>query len=142
MKRDIRLHGLSSDHHHALVLARRIRHNFETAMADAALVETVLEVYRAELQPHFEVEESLLLPALADAGRLELVERTRSEHEALRAFLAAARAGQVDALERFASLLEAHVRFEERELFPACEALLAEHVLDDVAVRAPKRGRS
>jgi hypothetical protein len=25
VKRDVRLHGLTSDHHHALVLARRIR---------------------------------------------------------------------------------------------------------------------
>jgi len=36
------------------------------------------------------------------------------------------------------------VRFEERELFPACEALLPDAVLAEVARRAPKEddGRS
>jgi hypothetical protein len=60
------------------------------------------------------------------------------EHRALRRDLGAALAGDVDGLGRFASLLEAHVRFEERELFPACEASLPDDVLAAIAARAPK----
>ena len=138
MKRDIRLHGLSSDHHHALVLARRIRQAAADGALDAAFVQTVQARYTEELAPHFQVEEDLLLPALQEANETALVDRTLAEHVELRALLANAGAGQHDCLERFASLLEAHVRFEEQQLFGACERLLDESVLDQVAKRAPK----
>ena len=142
MKRDVRLHGLSSDHHHALVLARRIREAVRAGHADAALFDAVHEAYTSELRPHFQVEEELLLPALELAGRPDLVRRTLSEHEELHNVLREARGGSVvAALERFASLLERHVRFEERELFVVCEQLLDDAVLGEVAVRAPKRRR-
>ena len=138
MKRDIRLHGLSSDHHHALVLARRIREAAARGELGLALAAHARERYDAELAPHFAVEEEELLPALAAAGRQDLAERTRGEHEALRAHLRAAEAGELARLGQFAALLEAHVRFEEGELFPACEALAGDEVLGRVARRAPK----
>ncbi|MCC6641424.1 MAG: hypothetical protein IT386_09715 [Deltaproteobacteria bacterium] len=37
--------------------------------------------------------------------------------------------------------LHAHVRFEEHELFPVCEALLPDAALAEVARRAPKDER-
>lgn len=109
MKRDPRLRGLSSEHHDALVLVRRIRR--EPASCDVAAA-------CAALAAHFLLEERVLLPALAAAGRTDLAKRTAAEHEAIRA--------AVTTPLRFADLLEAHVRFEERELFPVCEALIPE----------------
>lgn len=122
MKRDPRLHALSRDHHHALVLARRASRGDIDA-------ETMRASFDAELAPHFAVEERVLLPALREAGgaTLALAERTLSDHEAMRAAVAR---GDVAELAR---LLEAHVRFEEREVFPACEALLPSSVLDALA---------
>jgi hemerythrin-like domain-containing protein len=38
----------------------------------------------------------------------------------------------------FGERLGDHVRFEERELFPACEATLSDDVLDEVARRVPR----
>jgi len=84
------------------------------------------------------VEEEELLPALTARGRRDLVDRTLAEHEALRGHLAAAQAGEPGRLEAFGLLLEAHVRFEEGELFPACEALVGDEVLARVAHRSPK----
>jgi len=43
MKRDPRLHGLSSDQHHALVLARTIRMAFDRAGAAGELNDVVLD---------------------------------------------------------------------------------------------------
>ena len=120
MKRDPRLRALSVDHHHALVIARR---------APAQDASWLREVFEAQLAPHFAVEEELLLPALERAGAAALVVRTAEDHAALRALVAAGdNAG-------FAERLTAHVRFEERELFPACETLLAAEVLEAVARR-------
>ncbi len=56
----------------------------------------------------------------------------------MRTYLAAAEDGDTRQLAEFGTLLRAHVRFEERELFPACEALVDGDVLTRVAQRAPK----
>ncbi|RPJ85573.1 MAG: hemerythrin domain-containing protein, partial [Acidobacteria bacterium] len=69
MKRDIRLHGLTSDHLHALVLSRRIRE----AAARGRLDSAPMRRYETELSPHFAVEEDELLPALCGGGRQDLV---------------------------------------------------------------------
>jgi hemerythrin-like domain-containing protein len=138
MKRDIRLHGLTSDHHHALVLARRIIEAAARGDVNVGLVSEARRRCDEELSPHFAIEEEELLPALARAGREDLVDRTCAEHRALRAHLAAAEAGDAGRLLEFGNLLEAHVRFEERELFTACEALVEDDVLARVAQRAPK----
>jgi hemerythrin-like domain-containing protein len=130
MRRDPRLRDLSSEHHQALVLARRA-----STAPEPQVPETWAEVRRrfdAELAPHFAIEERLMLPALDAAGEAALAARTRADHEALRALLT----GDDDAVARlraFGALLAEHVRFEERELFPTAEARLPADVLDAIA---------
>jgi hemerythrin-like domain-containing protein len=140
MKRDPRLRGLSAEHHHALVLARRMARLAAGDAVDAGDAAAVGARFDRELEPHFRTEEELLLPALRAAGEAALAARTEADHAALRAAMAAARAGDGAALREFAARLEEHVRFEERELFPRCEERLADDVLDAVARRAPARG--
>jgi hemerythrin-like domain-containing protein len=125
MKRDPRLQGLSSEHHHGLVLARRAAQG----RVDAA---EVRRRFDAELRPHFAVEEEVILPALEAAGEVAFVERTRADHARLRELLAAAERGEPGRLAEFAETLERHIRFEERELFPAVEARLSQEQLDRV----------
>lgn len=134
MKRDARLHGLTSDHHQGLVLARRI----SQGKLDAA---SVRERFDADLDPHFLAEEELMLPALEAAGEAELVARTWHDHAALRAHLAAAERGEPGRLAAFAALLDEHIRFEERELFPAAEARLPESALERIHERKPHARR-
>ena len=123
MKRDERLAGLSSDHHQALVLARRIE--------EGALTAAELQArFDAEVAPHFAVEEELLLPALRAIGASDLAGRTADDHAKIRDALARAQAGDQAALAAFAALLIGHVRFEEREVFPACEGGLGASVLE------------
>ncbi|WP_375767403.1 hemerythrin domain-containing protein [Archangium gephyra] len=134
MKRDMRLRGLSSEHHHALLLARSLldRRGEWTPRDGAALLERM----RVELEPHFRVEEELLLPALGAAGAMDLVQRTLEDHAFLRASAEEAARGSPQAAYALGERLHAHVRFEESEVFPACEALLAPEVLDEVGRRA------
>ncbi|MDZ7780607.1 MAG: hemerythrin domain-containing protein [Gemmatimonadota bacterium] len=138
MKRDPRLRGLSSDHHQALVLARRVGHRAEAGTLDMDLARDVAERFRDELEPHFGVEEEVLLPALRDLGENELPDRTLDDHAFLRQRVRAAEDGDAEALADFAERLHDHVRFEERTLFPACEARLPDAVLEEAARRAPK----
>ena len=125
MQRSPDLRALSREHHHALVLARRAvqaasRGSDQDVIATWSHIRTA---FRQELAPHFAVEEVYLLPALVAAGAVELATRTRRDHDTLR-FLAAADDDPRARLAEFGVMLRQHVRFEERHLFPAAEAVL------------------
>jgi len=142
MKRSAELRDLSDDHHRALVLARHARH---AATAGAPAVAEAWERIRTELalelEPHFRIEEAWLLPALARAGEGELAARTMEDHAALRAAAAPDAPRDAPALAGFGARLEAHVRFEERSLFPTAEARLAPAELAAVAAASRERAR-
>ena len=130
MKRSAALKQLSREHHTALVVAKRAqRLSRESAEAAKVFMHQLVETFAIELEPHFRVEEAILLPALQNVNESRAVQRTLAEHAELRAL--SERIGKQDytALHRFGEALEAHVRFEERELFPLAEAGLSPDVL-------------
>lgn len=137
MKRDPRLRGLSSEHHQALVLARTLSRAAAGDELEAARRELAAR-FDVELEPHFVVEDEVLLPALRERGELDLVARTEADHRYLREGAARAARGETAHLADYAERLVAHVRFEERELFPRVEELLPEAILEEVFRRAPK----
>lgn len=123
MKRSPALRQLSREHHTALSLALRIAKATEPG-ARERLLATIPALFRGELEPHFQEEEGSLLPQLAAAGETALVARTLDDHAQMRALAAAIAAGDATALVPFGALLQAHVRFEERELFVVAEQRL------------------
>ncbi|MGB4911777.1 MAG: hemerythrin domain-containing protein [Candidatus Dechloromonas phosphoritropha] len=127
MKRHPRLQDLSREHYSALKLARAARQAAESGEMDAmtTLAQRVVRLFATELDPHFRVEEQGILVALARAGENELVERTLSEHAELRRLNMLLSHPDAATLLRFADLLTAHVRFEERELFEAAQHQMA-----------------
>jgi len=140
MKRHPALQPLSDDHHRALVLGRRLRRADPAALA--ALAHEVRRAAEAELEPHFGVEERVLLPLLRAKGADALVARTEADHARVRELVRGA--WSLDAARALGELLERHVRFEERELFPEAEALLSEAELATVRAATPndpRRGR-
>lgn len=139
MKRDVRLQGLSTDHHHTLVWVRRIRQAIANGPTQPELGNEVATRLEPELGPHFGIEEDVLLPELRSSVARDLAERTLREHRLLRLLLADVRAGRTHALKSLADALEAHIRFEERELYPICESVLSSQALDEAARRAKKR---
>jgi hemerythrin-like domain-containing protein len=141
MKRDPRLHGLTLDHNHALMLCTQLTKAIAEGSFDVQRGEALGELFDGEIEQHFRLEEELLLPALSAAGAVELVQRTEAEHATLRSLLQSARQGDVDAAEEFATALRAHVRFEEHELFAGAEEQLSDAQLAEVLRRAPKVSR-
>jgi hypothetical protein len=120
VKRSATLLPLSREHHSALSLARRIR-LADGDVAHQALMTEVRQRHEVPLLAHFTEEERLIAAPLGQS-RPELVQRFAAEHAALRDGLRRIAADDRSALVPFAELLAAHVRFEERELFPAFEA--------------------
>jgi hemerythrin-like domain-containing protein len=124
MKRSPALQSLSREHHAALKLARACERAVDAAQVDETCLRVIAE-FANELEQHFMVEENELLPLLAGVEMRALAERTLAEHAELRAQVEQLRQRcDADTLLDFGKSLAAHVRFEERELFPALEELL------------------
>jgi hemerythrin-like domain-containing protein len=132
MKRRPELRDLSEQHHHGLVAARRLRRAVEANELLNEGVALFLQAWRFEIQPHFRAEEEVLLPAFArvvSVGHKEIA-RTLKEHVALRSAVRdlerATGEWREDLAWAIAVALEAHIRYEERVLFPAIEAAIEE----------------
>jgi hemerythrin-like domain-containing protein len=138
MKRDESLRPLSREHHRALVTARSL----QEATPAADLANTFLSFWREDGQRHFRIEEEVLLPSWAMHASVDRAGVTRmlEEHLAIRRFAleAEARGLSREAALQLGESLEAHVRFEERELFPLIEAALDSEALRRLAVDIEK----
>ena len=130
MERDPGLRPFSRQHHAALVLAKRAqRMAAEGAHPPPPSIAGVLAIFAHEIEPHFQAEEQVLLPLLRTEETRPLAERTWAEHQRLRGLARRLAAGDLDRLAPFGKALEAHVRFEECELFPAAQSALAPDAL-------------
>lgn len=139
MERCDGLAPLSREHHAALVLAKRLAAAQRAPALREGLAVAVTDTFARELEPHFRTEEAALLPLLMKVGEAESVVHTLREHDELRELVRRIRAGDTDALWPFGAKLDAHVRFEERKLFPVAEAVLSPEALAGVADRFQDR---
>jgi hemerythrin-like domain-containing protein len=128
MRRSRQLKPLSSDHHHALLVAFQLKQalagHAESAGAPRDLQGLVALVRRFDeqvLHTHVRTEEDVLGAYLAPDD----IRRLRTEHAELVRLVGGTKGpGQAEqraALSAFAELLDRHVRWEERELFPYAE---------------------
>jgi hemerythrin-like domain-containing protein len=146
MKRSAALTSLSRDHHQALAVAQQLRRATDATASEAR--EAFLTYWTTHGYPHFRLEEELLFPAYAGHGDPHdpVVLRALGEHAMIRHranSLAAAHSADPGALEQLGRELAAHVRLEERAVFPLIERVMPErelnaltHALDDAAASA------
>jgi hypothetical protein len=126
VKRSEALKPLSREHHHALYLAKVICDQ----QGEGDSRDQFLKFWNEEGRDHFRIEEEILLPGsgLLGPNRDDEVARMLSEHLVIRRGALRLVAGEADPVEivDLAERLRAHVRFEERELFPRIEQGLPE----------------
>lgn len=123
MKRHPRLQALSREHHQALTLAKacRLAAAAEDGQRITAACQRVVQEMASGLAAHFMQEERDLLPLLAYPEAQMLLQRTFFDHRRMRDLVPALQQQDAQALAEFGERLAQHVRFEERELFPALE---------------------
>jgi quercetin dioxygenase-like cupin family protein len=132
VKRHPALVSLSHDHHHGLVQAKRLRAGAKgTDQLSAA--RAFLGFFAHDTVDHFREEEERLFPLLegSEEAREPLV-RALLEHQRIHALVgrltAQVEEGAPDAetMRALGGEIEAHIRYEERELFPLIERLVSD----------------
>ena len=139
MKRHPALIPLSRDHHNGLVQALRLRRAAADGDASARLVAAreFVAFFRNEERGHLRDEEEELFPLFLRhvSSQPALLREARVQHVQLEGFARkleiAATAGIVDreTLNGAGALLDAHIRLEERQLFPLIEELVPDDEL-------------
>jgi hemerythrin-like domain-containing protein len=146
MKRAPELKTLSEDHHHGLVHARRLRRAAEGDEANSAepAAKEFLDFWQKETATHFRKEEEVLLPVMARHGgevSRELLVEMLEDHVRIRGLIMQLSDEVVGGNVRPRTLyeigeqLEAHIRLEEREVFPLIEESLSQAALTELAAR-------
>ena len=130
MKRHPALEPFSRDHNVGLILAR------ELMRGDEGVGNKLVAVWNDEMRDHFEMEEQLLSPLAA----AESVTRLVDEHRRFANFVGQLENGQGDLalLEMAGTLLDAHIRWEEREFFPEIERTATQTQLAQLAKATDK----
>jgi len=152
LSRHASLHPLSHDHHHALVLARRLYQIGSEKGADpddpnalAELAQRLLVAWTEDLEPHFREEEDVLLPLYArhkkpseDPAVLQMLDDHAWFRDRIHRLREAAEEGAplASPLKEFGERLRDHVRHEERQVFERIQDALAESELEELARRS------
>ena len=110
MKRSAVLTPLSKEHHHALVIAKRLLDAKQSTQALVSYWQEVQADIEQELLQHFAEEEA----GFGDLLNGELKIQFQHDHQQLRQLL---KTDKPEEILLFARKLKEHVRFEEREMF-------------------------
>jgi hemerythrin-like domain-containing protein len=124
---------LSREHHFDLLLAWKIRQGLSEQVALPRIAAYIRYLDEELIGSHFSDEERLLLDQLPRED--SLCQRTRDEHTQIREIIMEICEGHSkdkSLFYHFADLMEGHVRYEERELFPYLEERLPEGELAQI----------
>lgn len=123
LKRHKALQNLSREHHDALVFALRL----QKGVAKHATIEDMQAYidwfWASHLSEHFLLEEEHLFPMVKESN--ELIVKAKAQHRQIKA-LVDTQLKTYESLKRLYTLIQTHIRFEERQLFMQIQNELSE----------------
>lgn len=130
LQRHTALVPLSQDHHHGLMLVLKIKKGIQYDVETNRMAAYLLHEFREALIPHFREEEDGVFRWLPDTDPLRT--RALDEHRRMEALARSISADgrNLSLLKMFIEVLEAHIRFEERVLFPLLQDRFPEQLND------------
>ncbi len=133
IKRNKSLVPLSKEHHDGLLLVWKIKQGLHFKIEYMRIMNYILHVFEQELAPHFQQEETLLFSKLPQTDELRI--KAETQHAAIRQQVAAFKTlpgTDEKTLTSFGKLLDEHIRFEERILFPHLEQQISSEELPSI----------
>lgn len=138
LKRDVNIQPLSKDHHFTLLFCWKIRTGIRNKIEPERIRKYVEYFWNADMKTHFREEEEILFAPVQD----EMVQQALDDHiqiaHDVNHVAAASDAAVEEALNTLADRVEAHVRYEERELFPHLERVLTSDQLAAIGLALSK----
>ena len=132
IKRNKHILQLSKDHHFTLLFCWKIRQGLKMQIATERLKNYVNYFWKEHMQIHFREEEEILFkPVNDDKVQKALGDHQQIEDQVLK--LLQMTSIDSDLFSRLTDLVEAHVRYEERELFPHLEQVLTDEQLQGIS---------
>ena len=131
LKRSQQLAPLSREHHDGLLFAWKIKQGIEKKATLEAMRNYTLWFWRHHIKPHFFQEEKILIPTMP--AHHPLAVKLQEDHDHIRELVLGLDAeADKRTLIILCDLLNTHIRFEERELFPYLEKILTPEQLDHI----------
>ena len=131
MKRNVNLIELSRDHHFGLLLGWKIRQGIRNNADPKVIAQYVSYFSENSLLPHFQEEEQDVLAPLSPDDPHK--QRVLTDHQKIRELVHRISSEPAeDLLMELANLVDDHIRYEERELFPYLEQTLRTEELEAI----------
>lgn len=135
IKRSKHILQLSKDHHFTLLFSWKIRQGLKYG-ADAERIKKYVQYFwQRDMQEHFREEEEILFAPVKDAK----VKKAMQEHQQIKEQISSLQISTGEQASKqlaiLADLVNAHVRYEERELFPHLENALTEAQLETIGTQ-------
>ena len=145
MKRDIGLQPISRLHHDALMACLMIEKGVRKQTDLKVLQDFTRQVWDNDLSKHFVLEENYLVPQLRQRKFPEyIIKSLLRDHELLRVLSQRILNGgaSYQGFLAFSTLLEHHVRFEERLVLQKAQEMVPESELMEVGAHFPSQGNT
>ncbi len=139
IKRNPALVEFSKDHHFGLLLVWKIRQGQRADIPSVRISNYITHFYEEDLVHHFADEEKHLFIHLPESDPWR--KRAEKEHAEVRSLVSSIKQNPENVRwhPMFANLLEAHIRFEERELFNQLQSCMSEEQLLKLLQEVPAR---
>jgi hemerythrin-like domain-containing protein len=132
IKRNENILKLSKEHHFSLLFCWKIRQGLKNETTTNRIIQYVQYFSTHFLMPHFREEEDFLFALLDDAK----VEKATEHHKVINSLIAELsnnnEINSRELLQKIAGMVDDHIHYEERELFPYLEKKLSDDQLEAV----------
>ncbi len=136
MKRSAHIVMLSKDHHFGLLFSWKIRQGLKQGVSLNRIQPYVSYFWEAHFKHHFNEEEELLFNK--DALCRQALDDHKKIHQQIEK-IKAEEMGNPEAYSALTEMVDAHIRFEERILFPHLEKQLSPQQLEEIGKELQKR---
>lgn len=129
---------LSKDHHFTLLFSWKIRQGLKYGVDAGRIKKYVQYFWEKDMLGHFREEENILFAPVKNAEVEKAIEDHRQIKEQIQLLETLTGEDAAKLLSALADKVDAHVRYEERELFPHLEKVLTETQLEAISALLKK----
>ncbi|MGE5521080.1 MAG: hemerythrin domain-containing protein [Candidatus Dadabacteria bacterium] len=132
IKRNPNILLLSKDHHFTLLFCWKIREGLKHAVDPERIKKYVQHFWNTNMLAHFREEEIILFSKVVDEKVQNAINDHHSIEEQVEQITQSPLNGSTTSLSKLAEMVDTHVRYEERELFPYLERQLTADQLETI----------